>query len=125
MLNYFFRRCSEEFSRCSLTSQYSSYYLSVILFTGGGEYLGRYPRDQAHPPDQVPPGRYTPQVPGTSPQAGTAPQDQVHLRDQGTPPETATVADGTHPTGMHSCWSLFHLSRFSYRSPDSLFTGAV
>ena len=24
-----------------------------------------------------------------------------------TPPETATAADGTHPTGMHSCFSLF------------------
>ena len=25
-----------------------------------------------------------------------------------TPQQTATVADGTHPTGMHSSWSIFH-----------------
>ena len=44
------------------------------------------PRDQV-PPDQVHPAwtRYIP-------------QDQVH------PPPTATVADGTHPTGRHSCY---------------------
>ena len=38
-------------------------------------------------------------VPGNVPR-GTryTPRDQVHP-----PPETATVVDGTHPTGMHSC----------------------
>ena len=80
-------------------------------------------------PDQVhPPGPGTPPRPGTPPGQGTpprtryTPQDQVHLsgpgpppRDQvhspgpGTPPppppprDTATAANGTHPTGMHSC----------------------
>ena len=56
--------------------------------------------DQVHPPrpgtpplDQVPPRtRYTP-------------QDQVHTpRTRYTPPrDTATAADGMHPTGRHSC----------------------
>ena len=30
--------------------------------------------------------------------------------------ETATAADGTHPTGMHSCFLLMKLQRFSYYS---------
>ena len=46
--------------------------------------LGRHPSEQIHPlrtdtlSGQTPPGRHT-------------------------PPETATEAGGTHPTGMHSC----------------------
>ena len=63
-------------------------HLSVILFTGRGSTWAGPPWDQVQPPrDQVqPPGPGTP--PGT----------------RYTPPlETATVADGTHPTGMHSC----------------------
>ena len=60
------------------------------------------PRDQVHPPgpstphwDQVhPPG------PGIPPGTRYTPQGT------GTPPrETATVADGTHPTRMHSCYA--------------------
>ena len=48
---------------------------------GGGEGV----------PEQEPPGtRYTPPGPGIPPR-------QVHPSQQ-----TATVADGTHPTGMHS-----------------------
>ena len=30
-----------------------------------------------------------------------------------TPPETATAADGTHPTGMHSCWFIFQSTHLS------------
>ena len=63
-------------------------------------------------PGQVPPWADTPLGPGTPP-------DQVHPLGPGTPPgqvnpppppgpgtpqQTATVADGTHPTGMHSCF---------------------
>ena len=56
------------------------------------------PPDQVHPPGQgTPPGtqvspqtRYTHPGPGTLPRPGTTPLD------------TATAADGTHPTGMHS-----------------------
>ena len=53
---------------------------------------GTSPWDQVHPPE-----------PGTPPRTRYTPQDQVHPPGPGTPPETATVADGTHPTGMHSC----------------------
>ena len=79
--------------------------LSVILFTGG-EYLGRYP-----PAGTPPRGRYTPQA-GT-PRAGT-PLRQVHPPWGRYPPgryhhprEMATVADSTHPTGMHSFFVNF------------------
>ena len=55
--------------------------LSVILFTGGSASLHA----------------------GTPPGPGTPPP-----WDQAPPPtplqQTATVADGTHPTGMHSCY---------------------
>ena len=57
---------------------------SVILFTGGypSMYWGRHPPRQTPPPcaDATPPGRH---------------------------PPTATAADGTHPTGLHSCLLLF------------------
>ena len=101
--------------------------LSVILFTGvcvpapSGGYLPTHPPRQVHTPyPGYTPQGYTPQAgtpPGRyTPQAGT-PLRQVHPRQvpplrAGTPPpspqQTATVADGTHPTGMHSC---------SYSSP--------
>ena len=99
-------------------------HLSVILFTGGG-YLGRYPswtgtpsRADTPPRPGTPLGRYTPRTgtparPGTppgrytpgrytprtryTPRAGKPPRDQVHPLGA----DTATVADGTHPTGMH------------------------
>ena len=44
------------------------------------------PRDQGPPWDQAPPWNQAPAPPGP-----------------GTPQQTATVADGRHPTGMHSC----------------------
>ena len=74
-------------------------HLSVILFTGGGEYLGRYPPGPGAPP---PPGRYTPQDqvhPRTryTPQAGT-PWDQVHPPEPGTPFQTRYhPPDQVHP----------------------------
>ena len=57
---------------------------------------GRYP--QVHPL-----GRYTPQA-RTSPRAGTPRQVP--------PQQTVTVADGTHPTGMHSCYLTSYLLKF-------------
>ena len=83
----------------------------VHISPGPGTTPGQgAPRDQVHPPqDQVhPPGtRYTPLGPGTPP------RDQVHRH----PPlrDTATAADGKHPTGMHSRNYIpaFHLS-FSF-----------
>ena len=71
--------------------------LSVILFTGGGQYLGRYPPGLGTPPrrtrytpwDQVhPPGRY-PLGPGTPPPPGPGtpplqvPPKQCMLGDTG------------------------------------------
>ena len=50
----------------------------------GRHPLGRHPPRQT-PPRQMPPGQTLPPPPS---------------------PETATVADGTHPTGMHSCFVL-------------------
>ena len=92
--------------------------------------------DQVHPPEQTPPGsgtpprtRYPPIYPGTryTPRTRYTPQDQVHPPDPGTPPrpgtppgpgnppgpgtpprDTATAANGTHPTGMHSCLLIRH-----------------
>ena len=40
---------------------------------------------------------------GTCSQGGSAPRGRPPSRKQ-----TATVADGTHPTGMHSCCKLLH-----------------
>ena len=42
-----------------------------------------------HPPEQAPPSRSRPP-----------------LRSRPPPQQTATIADGTHPTGMHSCSTL-------------------
>ena len=89
-------------------------HLSVILFPGRHPPrqkppLGRHPPGRqplSHHPRQTPPrGRHpqadrqtTPQPP---PQADTPPQ------------ETATTADGSHPTGMHSCF-LFDSGVLAY-----------
>ena len=65
----------------------------------------RHPLEQTppwsrHPPSRQPPlGADTPQsrhLPGAD-----TPQEQTHP-----PRDTATAADGTHPTGMHSCFYL-------------------
>ena len=108
--------------------------LSVILFTGGGLpqcMLGCHPPRTRHPPEQtLPPRADTPPQsrpprsrpllgPGTlrdqaSPhrdQAPSLPRDQAPPRQQ-----TATVADGTHPTGMHSCCLL----NFNYVSLSNI-----
>ena len=74
--------------------------------TESGTPLG--PGTPSPPPDQANPPR-----PGTPPQTRYTLQDQVHSPGPGTPPDqvpppqqTATVADGTHPTGMHSCLTI-------------------
>ena len=59
----------------------------------GGEYLSRYTPGQVHPPGRYTPlGRYTPQ-------AGTPPRQCMLGYGQ--------QAGGTHPTGMHSCLSVY------------------
>ena len=95
-------------------------HLSVILFTGGVSApvhagihtpLGRHPLGR-HPPAQCMLG-YTPPPPAqcilgyTSPcpvHAGNTPPCPVHAGIH-----MATAADGTHPTGLHSCLNVLFL----------------
>ena len=58
----------------------------------GRHPLGRHPLGR-HPQADTPPGRH--------PQADT--------------PDTATAAEGTHPTGMHSC------SQYDYHDDEQIF----
>ena len=81
--------------------------VSVILFTGGGTVsqhvlgqtplLGRSPL--AKHPTPPPLGRHPP-LPAKC-MLGYTPPAQCTLGYM--PPPAATAADGTHPTGMHSC----------------------
>ena len=89
-------------------------HLSVILFMGGLPQcmLGYHPlpkqapqppREQAPPGSRHPPGR-------RHPLEQSPPLEQVTPLGAGTPPgagtpsqQLATVADSTHPTGMHCC----------------------
>ena len=81
-------------------------YVSVILSTVG---VLAEPTWQADTPSrQTLPGKQTPLLAGSTPWAGN-PQNRH-------PPVTATAADGTHPTGMHSCF-LHMLSQDSIK-PD-------
>ena len=73
---------------------------SVILFTGGvsaSVHAGIHtPSGQVPPPGRyIAPGRYTAPCAGTLPWAGTTPRYT---------PMTVTAVDGTHPTGMLSCY---------------------
>ena len=73
------------------------------------------PQEQTSPQEQAPPlGADTPRADTPSPQDQAPPQEQAPPRqtppDQASPPQqTATVADDTHPTGMHSCYLSYHL----------------
>ena len=66
----------------------------------GRHPLGRSPLDRHLRPGQTPPGQ-TPPPPGRHlpSLADTPPHQQTPLPPQ----QMATAADGTHPTGMHSC----------------------
>ena len=64
----------------------------------GQTLLGRHPQAEM-PPGQTPLGRH----PGADTPLGRHPPPQ----------EAATAADGTHPTGMHSCIFRFILSCIS------------
>ena len=85
-------------------------HLSVILFTGGvcipacseGVYT-----PWTHTPTQ------DTHTPGRNPSRQTPPWAD-------TPPQTATEADGTHPTGMHSCYGMI-LSKASVKSINMLY----
>ena len=77
---------------------------SVILFTGGGMYPSMHWADT--PPRQTRPDTPLPSAwlgytqPPCPVHAGIHPPAQCML---GYNPPAATAADGTHPTGMHSC----------------------
>ena len=91
------------------------FYKRLSVHRGGVPDQVHPPVDQVHPPvDQVHPplGPGTPPLgPGTPPQTrytppsgpGTPPSGPGTPPGPGTSPQdTATAADGTHPTGMHS-----------------------
>ena len=63
-----------------------------------------------HPRSRHPPGADTPPPPRTR----HPPQSRLPLPGA----ETATAADGTHPTGMHSCCNLVsHIEKMSKECP--------
>ena len=75
----------------------------------GGEYLGRYPPDQVHPPwDQVHP----PPGPGTPPRTRYTPQDQVHPQDQIHPSGTRYT-----PRTRYTPWDQVHLPQDQVHPP--------
>ena len=80
---------------------------SVILFTGRGGVAATPPDthpSDIHPIRQTHPlGRHTPRA---HPPRQTHPWAHTPL-DRHTTPGMATAADGTHPTGMHSCNKVF------------------
>ena len=70
---------------------------STILFTGGGCVVDT--------PGQTPPG----QTPPAQCMLGYIHTPYpVHAGIHATPFPAATAADGTHPTGMHSCLSMIY-----------------
>ena len=88
-------------------------HLFVILSTGGGCppqcMLAYTPPPGRHPLD-TPLGRHPLDTPlGRHPLADTPWVDTSPGQTHPSPlQQMATAADGTHPTGMHSCWELCH-----------------
>ena len=76
--------------------------------------LGRHPQVDTHP-GQTPPLGRNPHPPGQTPSLGRHPLGRQHPRPSRplgrhpSPQQIATAADGTHPTGMHSCLDLLLL----------------
>ena len=74
-----------------------------------------FTRDTPHPiPRQTPsrktsPGQ-TPPTGGHSQQADIPRADTTPRADNPPPRQMATAADGTHPTGLHSCFTCVHIS---------------
>ena len=67
---------------------------------------------------QTPPGeRHRPGWGETPPRQGRPPPGRQPLFWADPPPPTTTAADGTHPTGMHSC---YHCVSPKYRCPVNL-----
>ena len=104
----------------------------VILFTGGCVCVADTPPRQAHP-RQTPPRADTP---GQTPNRADTPLARhplpsacwethtscpVHAGIHPLPP-VATAADGTHPTGMHSCSLLNLLLRTCVACPEIIYS---
>ena len=71
---------------------------------GGIHPLGADTPWSRHPQGQMPPGSRCP--PGAdTPQSRQFPLEQTPPRSRHPPRKTATAADVTHPTGMHSCFN--------------------
>ena len=68
----------------------------------------RHPPVADTPWEQTPPGSHTPSGADIPLPLGSTPPEQTPPGAD-TPPEMATVADGMHPTGMHSCFSIFFI----------------
>ena len=107
-------------------------FTGICLSNGGGGGVGvsasehagiPHPPRSRHPPEQIPPrsrppwSRQLPPPPEQTPPRADPPEqtpprsrhppEQTHTSpSRHTPPpgDTVTAADGTHPTGMHSCW---------------------
>ena len=99
---------------------FSQLSISHPIHRGEGVPPGRHPRADTHPwadtpkadtPWQTPPPRQTP--PGQTHTPGQTPPGQTppgrHPPGRHSPRQTATAADDTHPTGMHSCSGFFSL----------------
>ena len=84
-------------------------HVSVILSTGGGLpecMLGYYhhhhhPQEADHPPPGSRPPPREADAPGKQNPPGSRPPWEA---DRSPPRERAAAADGTHPTGMQSCF---------------------
>ena len=82
-------------------------HLSVILFTGGGKYLGRFPPGRSTPLGSTHLGRYTPlrQVPHQQVHPLGRYTPQVHPPGRYAPP-TGTPPGRVHPPGGSACWEI-------------------
>ena len=75
-------------------------------------------RGGVHPVADTPPGRHPPRA--DTPQTNTPSRQTPSQADtplgRHPPRQTATAADGTHPTGMHSCCLWIGIQLRSWRS---------
>ena len=104
--------------------------LSVILFTGGGG-VSQHSLGHTLPPGRTPPRQKPPWADTSLPSACwdthpsaqcmlgyTTPACPVHaeIHNPPPPPAMAIAADGTHPTGMHTCLTKFSECNFRGRN---------
>ena len=102
-------------------------HLSVILSTGRGRLgcvsqhaLGRGVCVSQHALGRgvsTTPGADNPQPPGQTPSTPWAdtphPGQTPHTLGRHPPPPTTTAVDGTHPTGIHSCFNVLYWPRLA------------